>query len=270
MPYYSLLYHFHGVLVGASLGIHPLEQLRQDLGDRLLSQDTLSLTDGKDLYYLHKEHLIFPLSSSELILATIPLQLRYYDAPSQLRRQLENLTLAWQQSLINLEDVLIWSHCLSEILGGNTPLLTYPRLFFGTNSLARDLLALGAYLAQSCPLHQIFNFATNKPYAPILLALACFLPTPKVTSLCLAKAARIAPNSDLILSLTGVLCGAYNSSWHLPPTKCSELETQAQGIFVRWLGVTHLSNSALATQQPLGPGGSLQKRAGLKIISQRS
>jgi hypothetical protein len=269
MSYYSLLHRFQGALVGASLGFHPLEQLRQDLGDRLLSQDTLSVTAGKDLYHLYKENLIFPVSSSELILATLPLQLRYYDAPSQLHRQLETLTLPWQQTLINLEDVLLWSHYLDKILGGNIPCFAYPELLFASNDLARDLHQLTVYLAQSCPLHQILNFVANKPHAPILSAWACFLPTPEASSLCLAKARRISPDSDLILSLTGILCGAYNSSWDLPPTKCSEPEIQAQGIFAHWLGLTQVSNSALATQQPFARAGSLQKRAGLRIVSQR-
>jgi len=284
---YSLLNRFIGSLAGSLSGqddqLRVLSELGTELGDRLIAEDKLQDKDGQQLYQKYQDRLKFPLNSSHLLLATLPLQLRYYDDRLQLQAQLDTLEKTWQQSRLSLEDVLVWSYGLGLAIEEKLQPQILPRQIleaFPTlhTPLLESLKKLANLLPNYSPLWQILAHFPGDPNRAILAAFSCFIASPEEAKLSLGRAEHCPLEPHLVMALSGVISGAYNSivglplSWRVSQENLgviSSVEKQAQSLLARWCGVYGVPSHPLLSHQGLGKFGLIQRRESLRIISQK-
>ena len=102
--------------------------------------------------------------------------------------------------------------------------------------------------------------------------------TPDDAKLCLWQASQSPSQLHLTLALAGALSGAYNGimglplSWRLNQDGQEMITTvaeQAQVILARWSGVYEVSSYPFLSHHALATPGIIQRRATLRIISQK-
>lgn len=285
---HSLLHRFQGTLVGSIIRptppLKPIYELSQDLGERLIGSEGLKAADGLELRQKYEEQLPFPLSSSQFILATLPLQLRYYDAPCQGQVQLASLGKIWEQPQSTLADIMVWGHSLTlalqEKLNPRTLVSQLLGAYPGLDTpLMLSLRELPRWLNHRLPLAAILSHFPHHPNLPVLAALSCFMTTPEDAKLCLLRASHSPLEPGLTSALTGALSGSYNSVVGLPLSwrwtreaegLIASRTEQAQLLFARWSGVYEIKAHPSLACQALASAGTIQRRENLKIISQRA
>ena len=206
-------------------------------------------------------------SSSEAVLATLPIALFYHEDTMKLRQQLQQAAAIWQNQPETLDGVLAVAYAIALALTENLDCATLiPRIldYLGTShtpvvyqlTKVHTLLQQGAGL--NTTLTQLRREAQNRgeplahPDTSIALAFYCFLTTPEEFRLCVSRAARIRYHPQITAAITGALGGVYNSvtgipvNWRLATYRLSNgvrRQELTDHLLESWAGVYNVSES---------------------------
>ncbi|GBF79411.1 ADP-ribosylglycohydrolase [Aphanothece sacrum FPU1] len=201
------------------------------------------------------------LPTGELTLGILPLIVFLFDTPYLLREQLQPLINLEQLSSQKIEDMLLWSELLGQ-------LLSVKSLANSTDN--QPWQQINVFLAQGTPLMEVktyFKQQVTPEQFKMLLSVYCFRNNPEDFRLGVLRATQT--GDAVITALTGALAGAYNGIKGIPlhwrlgisdPDKGASMQEQVKQLWAKWAGVyspeqvhqeweTHEITSALIGQK---------------------
>ncbi|MBR8828307.1 MAG: ADP-ribosylglycohydrolase family protein [Gomphosphaeria aponina SAG 52.96 = DSM 107014] len=284
----SLLSRFHGGIVGSIIATSgkkdgPMSQGGL-LGSHFLSLISAGKLDGGEWVNLipdEMQHWQKTLSSSETALATVPIAIFFHENSVLLTEMLAKAAAIWLGPTELGEDVIIWGKAIASALQGKSNFMTQLIADLATFStplreqleLVENLLVSQTGLEQA---RSILRSSKKESQTEIALALYCFGYTPENFGLAVLRALNTKRESMIVAALTGAIAGFYNGysgipvSWRLPSsTNSAQSYQMTKKLFALWSGVYFPETTELPPTIACSSPGVIQKRACLKIISQK-
>ncbi|HEY9600381.1 MAG TPA: ADP-ribosylglycohydrolase family protein [Allocoleopsis sp.] len=204
-------------------------------------------------------------SSSEAVVATLPIALFFHDDRIQLRQQLQKATSMWLHDAEasdgalavafaialalteKLDVVTLIPQILEYLESDRTPLV---QLLEEVQILVEQGAGLDKTLTQLRRTVQLSGEKSHRSYLSIALAFYCFLSTPEDFRLCVTRAIRTGSQCQIVAAIAGALAGAYNSiigipiGWRLAANQLDvtvKTLQQADRLLAVWSGFYDLS-----------------------------
>ena len=267
---YSLLSRFQGYILGSIIGDYLASKPNQQAQITTIKPEKLSpetqigmrtlaiLAQGQswEQSQIIKEFLssLEPknTSSSQLILATLPIVLLFHDQQEILSKQLKTIQTIDIYSN-SWEEFLMWSDTISLTLQGKlTPQQLIPQLLTRKERLSSTLVGkltqIQNLLSEKASLYTVITKLSegkNHSATVIATALYCFVSTPEDFQLCITRAKQSPYQTQITTAITGAIAGAYNGllgiplPWRLANQPWSQLNIlqPTKQLFAQWCGV---------------------------------
>jgi ADP-ribosylglycohydrolase len=223
-------------------------------------------------------------TSSEAVLATLPIALFFHEDSIKLRQQLQQAAAIWQHQPETLDGVLAVAYAIALALTEKLDCTTLiPRIldYLGTSDtpVVHQLTQVHTLLQQGVGLNTTLTQLRREVQSrgeplgrsdiSIALAFYCFLTTPEEFRLCVSRAARIRHHPQITTAITGALAGVYNSlagipvSWRLAINRLNNgilMQEAADHLLESWAGVYNVSESAQSQRLAVAAPHVIQPR----------
>lgn len=223
-------------------------------------------------------------TSSEAVLATLPIALFFHEDSIKLRQQLQQAAAIWHHQPETLDGVLAVAYAIALALTEKLDCTTLiPRIldYLGTSDtpVVHQLTQVHTLLQQGVGLNTTLTQLRREVQSrgeplgrsdiSIALAFYCFLTTPEEFRLCVSRAARIRHHPQITTAITGALAGVYNSlagipvSWRLAINRLNNgilMQEAADHLLESWAGVYNVSESAQSQRLAVAAPHVIQPR----------
>jgi hypothetical protein len=251
---YSLKNRFKGCFIGAYLGLQLTKnQQMEDIFSSIFELSNLMNNQGElssSLIFTHKtliqgNNQQEKKENNKLALVLLPIILYFHENLSELEIIFKELETG--------ENLKIWSEIISLICTEKVKPENLINEILTNHKAEENLLIKQLTIVEKCiktgkSLQELINSLTKQKYlkqAELALAIYCFICTPEDFNLTLKRAKIISNCQDkIIVALTGVLSGVYNSKQYLVEIEDGqanqEIDRLAENLFMKWCGVYNM------------------------------